>query len=178
MSTLPEPRSRSDARPAAPAERLAELTRALDRERALVIELQETLVHQRAGVASSEAEAVNASVDAIGRLLLALGEARTTRTRIVAALTGDAALPIDRLEAALGAPLPPALETARAALRTAAEGVAHEVAINRAVLRRAVEAGESFLQALFSTAVDSPGVYGTTEHREEPAAGILLNRRA
>jgi hypothetical protein len=56
--------------------------------------------------------------------------------------------------------------------------VAQQVAINGAVLRRAVENGEAFLQALFSTSDDPPAVYSSPELRkpELPKRGLLFNR--
>jgi hypothetical protein len=175
MATIPDTH---DASPPTPSARLEELTRALEHETTVVGELRETLIQQRAGVAGSRIDAVNQSVDDVGRLLLALEEARGRRRVLVAALAGGVELPLDQLEAALGVPLPAALEAARAALRDAARAVAHEVAINRAVLRRAVETGEAFLQALFSTTAAPAAGYPAGERSDPPAAGVLLNRRA
>jgi capsid protein len=178
MHTISESRQALEHSAAVPAGLLQELARALDHESGIVCELRDALIQQRAGVASSEAAAVNASVDAIGRILLTLEEARSHRTGIVAALAGDPRLGLDRLEAALGAPLSARVEEARAGLCRAAGEVAHEVAINRAVLRRAVEAGEAFLQALFSATADPPAVYGSPQRREESGAAVFLNRKA
>jgi hypothetical protein len=159
-------------------ERLGEVARALDRETQIVRRLRDTLVQQRAGVAGSQAEEVNATVDSIGRILLALGEAHAYRNGVLDTLTGERGLTLDELERVLGGPLPEGLTEARTRLKAAAEEVAREVAINRTVLRRAVEAGEAFLQALFSAATVAPAVYGNAERTEEAPTGMLLNRRA
>jgi hypothetical protein len=92
-------------------------------------------------------------------------------------LTGDTAMRLDHLEAAMAMALPSTLAVSRKRLRDAAAAVAREVAINRDVLQRAVESGEAFLQALFSSTGLATPVYGTGEKDESPA-GVLLNRRA
>ena len=167
-----EPETRSTL----PSARLAELEAALTRETEIVEELREALIRQREGVASTSADQVNASVDAIGRILLTLDEARRRRGGMIGALTGDPTARLDSLDARLGFALPESCDRSRVALRRAAERVAQEVSINRGVLRHAVEAGEAFLQALFSTTA-GPAVYEQHERPEKPP-GMLLNRRA
>jgi hypothetical protein len=159
---------------------LQELAAELERETALVEQLRDALVQQRAGVAASSAEAVEASVDAVGRILLTLEEARRRRAALVGALAGDGPPALDRIEAALRAPLPATLEQARARLRRAAREVTMETAINREVLRRALEAGEAFLQELFSSADAPAPVYHAPDAGEpkRTAAGVLLDRKA
>jgi hypothetical protein len=166
-----------DTRPHATHARLAELANALDRETEIVEELRDTLIRQREAVASTEADAVNVTVDAIGRILLTLEAARRGRAAMLESLTGDTAMRLDHLEAAMAMALPSTLAVSRKRLRDAAAAVAREVAINRDVLQRAVESGEAFLQALFSSTGLATPVYGTGEKDESPA-GVLLNRRA
>jgi len=158
----------------------SDLIAALERETGIIHELREALVQQRAGVASSDTGAVDASVDSIGRILHALGEARRTRTRLVANLSGDDSTSLLALEARLGGALPEPLALARHELKNAAFAVAHEVTVNRVVLRRAVEAGEAFLQALFSSANPVSPVYHSGDRLDEsgPTSGVLLNRKA
>jgi hypothetical protein len=122
---------------------------------------------------------VNESVDAVGRILLTLTQARDRRTELVTALTGDPSLPLDRLHGVLGVTASGDFERARGALRQAAEGAAREAAINRGVLRRALEAGEAFLQELFSSTAGPAPVYGPREARAESGSGpaVLVNRR-
>jgi len=158
---------------------LAELTAALEHEAAAIRGLREALVQQRAAVAANDAAAVNASVDDVGRILLAVEEARRQREAMVAALAGGPGATLEGLGAPDARPGRAAFDTARAALRRAAEEAAHEAAVNRAVLRRAVEAGEAFLQSLFSSAADPSPVYAPAEGRERPGApGFILNRKA
>ena len=58
--------------------------------------------------------------------------------------------------------------------------MAREVAINHHVVRRALDAGEAFIQLLFSTVADPNPAYMPT-HRNggdmSPTGGILLNKR-
>lgn len=157
--------------------RLSELANGLERETEIVHELKDALIRQREGVATSQTEKVNATVDAIGRILLTLDEGRRRRGTMLVALTGDSDLKLDQLEQALAVALPPSLVDARARLHAAAEDVTREIAINRVVLQRAVEAGETFLQALFSSTSEPAPVYGAGAP-DEAAPGLLLNRRA
>ena len=156
----------------------AELVRVMAAESAAVSELREALLRQRAGVATGSAEGVAASCDDIGRILLTLGEAHRQRGALLEALTGDASAPLETLEGSYGGELPAALAAARDGLRREAGLTATEATINRAVLRSAVEAGESFLQALFSAAGDPEPVYRTPERRDDAGQGFLLDRRA
>lgn len=158
---------------------LEELATALEVEIENVEQLCDALLRQRAAVAADQTEAVNASVDDIGRILLALGEARRRRAGIVTTLTGDGEMALEQVGQVLGLPLPAALEQARLRLRRAAGDVIREAAINRGVLHRAIESGEAFLHQLFSATMDPPPVYGPPEHGSEAGnTGVLLNRRA
>ena len=81
----------------------------------------------------------------------------------------------------MAGPLPEGFIRARAELREAAQGAATDVSINHAVLRRAVEAGEGFLQRLFASAADPPAVYGAGDKHGDPPAGgpgVILDRSA
>jgi hypothetical protein len=171
-------------RPAAPAtssaaQSLDRLTVALEHEIVAVRELGEALVQQRSAVAASDVAAVNASVDDMGRLLLAVDEARRHRIAVVVELGGGPGTSLEEFEPAPGAPGAGAYAAARAALRREAEKAAHEAAVNRTVLRSAVEAGDAFLQALFSSSVDPSPVYQAAERQDRPRSpGFILNRRA
>jgi hypothetical protein len=157
---------------------LAELTRALEHETGLVRQLSEALVSQRAGVAGGAPEAIHAGVEDIGRILFTIEEARRRRSELVDALTGNPDQPLERIEATFGAAVPAAFTHRRRALRAAAELAMREATINRSVLRHALEAGEAYLQALFSSP-DAVESYGPSERRDDTAAtGMILNRRA
>ncbi len=157
---------------------LGELTRALEREIETVSELREALLRQRAGVAADSAESVNQSCDDIARLLVAIEAAKRHRTMRIDSLVPEPGVSLDTLERWLGASLPRPLLDARVRLHRAAEATAREAAINRSVLSRTVEAGEAFLQALFSGSAAPEPVYRAGERREEDGAGFLLDRKA
>jgi hypothetical protein len=163
---------------AVPDPRLADLAAAMEREAAVVRDLGAALATQRQAVSTSAPDALNASVDAIGRILLTLDEARRGRDAALAAVCGEAPPPLGRLEDGIAGALPDELVRARADLEAAATQVAREVVINRTVLRRAVEAGEAFLQSLFSSAAAPAASYAPGERAEEPPPGLLLDRRA
>ena len=179
LSIVQEKSAASAALPADPAARLEALRLVLLRESELAVQLRDELLRQRAGVAEGNAPAVDQSSDATSRLLLSMAEAKQRRGEIVAAMTGDADVPLDSLAAQLGQPVPAAVESARLTLRQAALDVSREAAINRVVLRRAVEAGEAFLQDLFSGGEPQSPTYGATAPTPPPSpAGRLLDRTA
>jgi len=156
---------------------LAELAAALTREAEVVRALRESLVRQRAGVAADSAEAVHASCDDIGRILVALETGKRHRLALLAALVPDAPPTLESLERALGGALPPALAAVRATLRSEAETTAREAGVNRTVLKRTVEAGEAFLQALFTGVAEPEAVYRAGERRDDDGSGFLLDRK-
>jgi hypothetical protein len=161
------------------AEPLDRLTAALEHEALAIRELGESLVQQRSAVAASDVDAVNASVDDVGRLLLAVDEARRHRMAITAELGSAPDTLLGDLEPPPGTPGAGAYAAARTTLRRMAEKAAHEATVNRTVLRSAVQAGDSFLQTLFSSSVDPSPVYTPTERRDRPRnPGFILNRRA
>jgi hypothetical protein len=170
----------SEVRPEREApSRLADLTRALVHEHQLIDELREALLRQRAGVAADDPETIEHSVHAIGRTLLTLEEARRRRTSLTALIVGRPGAGLADVDAAVDA-VPASFAAAREAVRRAAEATAREVAINQTVLRRALDAGDAFLQQLFSSAADPMPVYlsGPRPSEPRPAGGLLLNRRA
>jgi hypothetical protein len=180
MPSNPGVAEMEEASPTERAPLLRELAGAFEQEAETVRALREELLRQRAGVAANDVAAVGASADAIGRIILTLQEARRRRVALLADLTGDGALPIDRLEEALKAPLPPALDRSRRLLRQSARDASREAAINHHVLRHAVDAGEAFLQALFSSAAEPAPVYRSPERPSDPgvAPGVIVNRKA
>ncbi|MEP6571517.1 MAG: hypothetical protein ABJD11_02445 [Gemmatimonadota bacterium] len=159
-------------------DRLTELAAALTYEARVIDELRQALLRQRAGVAADDAQAIESSVHAMGRTLLTLDEARRRRAALTSLITGGDAAPLDSLEVCLGIPLPASLIAARADLRHSAVLAGQDVAINQHVLRRALDAGDAFLQQLFSAASDpSPG-YHASERPDAAPSGLLLNRMA
>lgn len=167
------------AEPSAGA-RLADLADALLYEASVIEELRGALLRQRAGVAADDAALVEASIHAMGRTLLTLDEAKRRRAALTALIAGGEPTPLDRLEVLLGGALPRDVEDARSLVKRAALQTAQDVAINQHILRRALEAGDVFLQKLFSMGGDpSPG-YTRGERPLEPApqSGLILNRTA
>ncbi|HEU4587345.1 MAG TPA: flagellar export chaperone FlgN [Gemmatimonadales bacterium] len=159
--------------------RLDELRAALERELHLIEHLRQALLRQRAGVAADDAEAIDASVQAVGRTLLTLDEARRHRAAIVGSVLGSEDASLADLEQQVGGALPASLVAAREAVRRAADAAAREIAINQQVLRRALEAGDAFLQQLFASAADPMPVYSPSARAAEPrSSGLLLNRTA
>ncbi len=154
------------------------LTRALEAERRLINDLRQALLRQRAGIAAADTSAIEASAQVISRTLSSLSQARRTREQLVTALAGDASVPLAQLEDALGGTVPPALRDARAALRASATATASEVAINQHVLRRALEAGNAFLQRLFASAANPLPMYSPAPKRPSTPSGVLVNQRA
>jgi hypothetical protein len=144
---------------APPLARFAELAGALDHETRLIGTLIAALRDQRAAVAADDAIAVEASVRAVSRALLTLSEARRNRLDLSAEVTGAA-------DDSLDAP--------RRRLRAAAAEAAREVAINQAVLGRALAAGEAFLQQLLSGAADPTPAYEPMTRRGDPAHAAVL----
>jgi hypothetical protein len=159
---------------------LDELAATLDREQVVAEELRGALIAQRSAVAANDPGAMNAGLEIIGRTLFTLEEARRHRGEILTMLAGDARLPLDRLEQALGRPLPAAVHDARRRLCRTVERVANEARINHRVLQRALEAGNAYLHQLFTAAETPSPVYHACERRDEAQASgpRLVNRKA
>jgi hypothetical protein len=170
--------SAPDAVPASTAP-FADLHAALVRELDQLVALREALAHQRAAVAMSSAEGVQTTCDAVQRILQALEVARRRRHAALVALGVAADAALEALVERWGAALPAELTPLRAAVQGEAEAAAREAAVTHTVLRRAVDSGEAYLQALFASASDPAPVY---QAHERPAAealpGFLLDRRA
>lgn len=158
-------------------ERLGDLAEALVHEARVIEELRQALLRQRAGVAADDAEMVESSIGAMGRTLLTLGEAKRRRAALISLITGGEATPLDGLESMHGGFLPRDVEQARVMLKRAALLTAQEVAINQHILRRALAAGDAFLQELFSMAGDPAPEYSRGDKPIDPApqSGRLRN---
>ena len=135
--------------------RLTDLAGALMQEQRLIEELRQALLRQRAGMASGDPVLIDDSVYAIARALLTLEEARRRRrASLTAAVMGRRGVALSDLESFVGV-LPAPLLVAREAVRRATEAAAHDLAINQRVVCQAGEAGDAFLQQLFSSASDT-----------------------
>lgn len=170
---------RAGGREGAVRSRLDELTGALVHELRLIDDLRNALLRQRAAVAADDPEVIESSVQAIGRTLLTLEEARRRRGSLIALVAGNGSIALAELEAHLGFTLPDGFVAARDAVRRAAESTSRELAINQTVLRRALEAGDAFLQQLFSSTADPMPAYAPGPRTAEPrSSGLLVNRTA
>jgi hypothetical protein len=78
--------------------------------------------------------------------------AERRRGALLASIAGNSSIALADLEAHVGFPVPDDLVATREAVRHAAEAASRELAINQTILRRALEAGDAFLQQLFSSA--------------------------
>jgi len=157
------------------ADALRELTTLLQRELRWVEALRDSLARQRAGIANDDPAALEASVGEVGRIVLGLEDTRRRRAMLVGAIAGDGGFPLARLEERVAGPLTEAFVRVRADLREAGQGAAHDVRMNQAVLREAVEAGESTLRRLFAHRDDPPLIEGSGE--DEGPARRLRPRR-
>jgi hypothetical protein len=90
---------------------------------------------------------------AIARTRLTLEEARRRRAALAAAVMGRPGVALSDLELFVGV-LPAPLLAAREAVHRAAEVAAQDLAINQRMVGQALDAGDAFLQQLFSSAVD------------------------
>ena len=131
--------------------RLADLARALVQEQRLIEELRQALLRQRTGIATGDPEMIGGSDHAIARTRLTLEEARRRRALLATAVVGRPGVALSDLESFVGV-LPASLLAALEAVHRAAEVTAQELAINQRMVRQALEAGDAFLQQLFSGA--------------------------
>lgn len=178
----PPPSVPGDGRPDSAAARrgLDELTRALETETGLLGELVETLLGQRGAVAAGDLDRVFAGSDRVTETLLKLDRARTGRRDLMVRVAGDPALPLADLEVKLGRPLPEAAVRARKDLRDAARRAERELAINRAVLRRAQDAGQAHFDALLGWLERETPLYGPAagKPRGTDRAALVVNKVA
>ena len=172
-----EPQRNGMATMAGHVHRLRELAAALHKEAEVVRTLRDALIEQRKALTADDAEMVNTSSDAIQRILLMLEEARSSRRTVLSSIGDGEPTTLDQIEERLGISLPLPLEQAREELRRAGKEVAREVAINKTVLARAVETGEAFLQALFSSTLDPQPVYQPRNRgKEKDGGGVFFDR--
>lgn len=160
---------------------LRELARALAREARLLDDLREVLLRQRNGVATNDANAIESSVHAMGRTLHTLGDVQSHRTQLIASVGGTADQALEELAATLTEPVATEFREARAAARRAGSAVARELAINQHIIQRALDAGEAFIQRLFSTVAQPNPVYEPGSKRDRSVVqrgGVLVNRTA
>jgi hypothetical protein len=133
---------------------LTDLAGALVQEQRLIEELRQTLLRQRASMATGDPELIDGTDYAIARTRLTLEEARRHRASLATAVVGRPGVALSDLESFVGV-LPAPLLAAREAVHRAAEVTAQDLAVNQRMAREALEAGDAFLQQLFSCAADN-----------------------
>jgi hypothetical protein len=145
-------------------------------ERRLITELTGIMQRQRNAVATDDLQGVDDSVFAIHRVIVTLGEARRRRQALNRLLGGSDDLEARELADLLGGGvLPPALQEAREMLRASAALLAHEVELNRRVLREALTANDAYVRTMYG----GPPAPETISPSAAPsrAGGLLLDRR-
>lgn len=115
------------------------LAEALVAERRLIDDLLGVIYRQRDAVAADDLQAIEDSMFATHRLLVTLAEAKSHRRALNARLGQSEDVGILALDKALGSRMTPQLLAARDGLHDAARKLSHEVAINRELLRVAMD---------------------------------------
>jgi hypothetical protein len=154
---------------------LAALERGLRTELTLLDDLIRGLLEQRSAIGADDTPTLEQLVQHLSRTLLTLREARRQRRILVELLTGEAEAGLGSLLASTAEPESPELATLCRQLRERAAAANRELAVNQAVIRRAIHSGERFLQQLLTAPhVD---LYRNRPDAEVPG-GLLLNQRA
>ena len=158
---------------------LETLLDALRSERALIEELLTIVYKQREAVAADDLAGVDDSVFGVQRVLLTLGEARKRRKAINVHLGYDEDIPLRQLVELLGPLASESLRRAQDDLQQAARSLSREVAVNRQVLREALNASDEYVRILTGNATPKIG-YGeaAANARDTRGAAYVVNRRA
>lgn len=138
----------SAGRAASSAGTLAALVDAHASERKLLDDLVGIMRRQRSAVAADDLQGVDDSVFATHRVLVTLGEARRRRRTLNTMIAGSEEVAEPALADAFGGHIPVLLREAREALRASAAALAHEVDVNRRVLREALATGDEYMRRL------------------------------
>lgn len=156
----------------------ATLAATLDREADLLLRLAALLAEQRSAVAAVNPGLLQGLTDELSQVLADLDRSRSGRRMVLATLTGRSEARLSELEALLADPLPARIREARARLLQAAQEAGQQTAINRVVLKRATEHGQSRLQRIFAQAVREVPQYRPGSTPAPPAAGgsVMVNR--
>lgn len=151
---------------------------ALRAEEQLLVELCRALADQRDGISRDDSAGIETATHGVSRAVMTLDEARRRREQLIQLLTDGEPTPLEQLESVIGSV--PGLAAARAAVRNAAKTAVRDLALNQAILRGALRAGDAYLQALFASVGEmSPGYTPAPIPRGRPApSGVVVNRRA
>jgi len=161
------------------ASAISALTHALQTEAKLLHDLCDVLDRQRIAVAESDIEAVDDSVFVTHRLLLSLGEARKRRRTINHILGEGDDLSIPALEEYFGGNVPDEVRAAAEQLADSARMLQHDVAINRRVLRAAIDVGDEQVRALCGAPTNRSVSYSTAVRPQATSSvnSSILDRR-
>lgn len=144
-------------------------------ETRLLTQLAETLREQREGVAMNDVQRVDDSVHAAHRIMQTLGEARRRRHALVHVLTTRDEVPLSALDQVLGDVMTAELRERQEELESLARAVSREVALNRALLTRAIDSDNDYVRRLVAPAATA--TYGGRGQWTEGArAPALINR--
>lgn len=158
----------------APAAAAAAILDVLTTERRLVDDLTQIVGRQRNAVADDDLETVDGTSHDMQRVLFTLDEARRRRRSITQLLgAGDVAL--GDLEHLLGDAMNDGIREVRIGLRNAADRLAREVAVNRHILRLALDSSDARVARL--SGAPAPAGYGGDGARMPGRSGVLVNRR-
>ena len=172
---MPAPTS-SDlpARDADNAEEFEALSRGLSVEADLLRDLKAALIAQRAALAADDTAGLEEVVNQIGRTLLTIREARRQRALLIELVVGAPNGGLADAAARLAGEAAKEFRTQCRDLHELAVSVSRELTINQAVIRRAIESGEQYLQQLLTV----PAADGYSERPGEGRSGLLLNQSA
>ena len=141
--------------------RMADLAAALEFEVTVLDRVRLALLRQRAGVAAADQDMIDAGLHAMGRSLLTLDEARRRRATLTALILGEEIARLDRHGVVPDGRFTPEVDLAGERMKRASLRAMEEAAINQHILRGVLEAGDAFLQRLFSMSAEpEPGPQG------------------
>jgi hypothetical protein len=156
------------------ADALAALTRELTVETELLRDLRAALIAQRSALVADDAVALEEVVNQIGRTLLTVREARRQRNLLAELVAGEPDATLSTVAAGLPTAAADSLRERCRGLHELAIAVGRELAINQAVIRRAIESGEHYLQHLLTV----PATEGYQPRGSEARSGLILNQSA
>ena len=150
------------------------LGRGLSVEADLLRDLKTALIAQRAALAADDTAGLEEVVNHIGRTLLTIREARRQRALLIELVVGGPNASLADAAAKIGGDAAQQFRGRCRDLHDLAVSVSRELTINQAVIRRAIESGEQYLQQLLTV----PPVDGYSERPGEARSGLLLNQSA
>jgi hypothetical protein len=154
------------------------LTGLLQRETQTWRDLQDAARRQRAHVAAGNVSGVNEETGRMESLIGVLDEHAEVRRRLLRELGGEPLCTLSELESRMGRMPGPPLVRARAELLRTARGVASELVVNRSLLRRSLEGGEAFFQAVLAHLGEALPRCGEATTPHEGGPSIFLDEAA